>query len=93
MGEAGADAGSPEEAIAEDAGDSARLRKHSVVVAGHRTSLSLENIFWRELKAMAAARSQSLNALIAEIDAERSGNLSSAVRVWVVERLRSKTFE
>ncbi len=87
MGAAGADAGTPEDAVAEDAQDPARLRKHSVVVAGHRTSLSLENIFWRELKAMAAARGQSLNVLIAEIDAERSGNLSSAVRVWVVERL------
>lgn len=88
MGSAGADAGSPERLTVASEEDPARLRKHSVVVAGHRTSLSLENIFWRELKAMAAARGQSLNTLIAEIDAERSGNLSSAVRVWVVERLR-----
>lgn len=69
-------------------GDPARLRKHSVTIAGHRTSLSLEAAFWEELKAAAAARGQSLNALLAEIDAARSGNLSSAVRVWVLRRLQ-----
>jgi len=71
-------------------GDPARLRKRSVTIAGHRTSLSLEAAFWEELKAAAAARGQSLNALIAEIDAARSGNLSSAVRVWVLRRLQQK---
>ncbi len=69
-------------------GDPTRLRKHSVTIAGHRTSLSLETAFWEELKAAAAARGQSVNALIAEIDAARSGNLSSAVRVWVLRRAR-----
>jgi predicted DNA-binding ribbon-helix-helix protein len=66
--------------------DDSRLEKHSVTVAGHRTSLSLEAVFWRELRRLAAARGQSLNALIAEIDAARSGNLSSAVRVWVFQQ-------
>ncbi|RDD62528.1 ribbon-helix-helix domain-containing protein [Ferruginivarius sediminum] len=70
--------------------DPTRLRKHSVTIAGHRTSLSLEEAFWRELRAFAAERGQSINALIAEIDAARRGNLSGAVRVWVLERLRER---
>jgi predicted DNA-binding ribbon-helix-helix protein len=64
-----------------------RLEKHSVTVSGHRTSLSLEAGFWTLLRRFAADRGQSLNALISEIDAARSGNLSSAVRVWVLAAL------
>jgi predicted DNA-binding ribbon-helix-helix protein len=60
------------------------LRKHSVTVAGHRTSLSLEEAFWRRLKVIARARGQSVNQLLAEIDEARTGNLSSAVRVFVL---------
>ncbi len=66
----------------------ARVRKRSVLVAGHRTSVSLEDAFWRELNAIARRRGQSANALIAEIDQGRSGNLSSAVRVFILEELR-----
>jgi predicted DNA-binding ribbon-helix-helix protein len=66
------------------------LRKRSVVVAGHRTSVSLEAPFWDLLKEMAAARRLSLNALIAEIDAGRAGNLSSALRLHVLEALRRR---
>lgn len=65
-----------------------RIIKRSVTIAGHRTSISLENIFWQELQNIAQARNQSLAALLAEIDAERSGNLSSAVRVFVLEALK-----
>ncbi len=61
------------------------VEKRSVLVAGHRTSVSLEPEFWEALKAIAAARESSVNRLIAEIDAERSGNLSSAIRVYVLE--------
>lgn len=61
------------------------LTKHSVQIAGHGTSVSVENIFWRELKQIAAARSMSLNALIMEIDETREGNLSSAIRVFVMQ--------
>jgi predicted DNA-binding ribbon-helix-helix protein len=67
------------------------LRKHSVTIAGHRTSLSLEDAFWRRLRAIAAARGLSVGALIEQIDAARAergeptGNLSSAVRVFVLE--------
>ena len=64
------------------------LRKRSVLVAGHKTSVSLEAPFWDELRAIAAARGLSLNALIAEIDQSRSGNLSSAIRLHVLDWLR-----
>ncbi len=64
--------------------DPARLVKRSVVVAGHRTSVSLEDAFWAELRRVASARQSSMNALIAEIDAGRSGNLSSAIRVFLL---------
>ena len=64
------------------------LRKRSVLVAGHKTSVSLEAAFWDELRAIAAARDLSLNALIAEIDQSRTGNLSSAIRLHVLDWLR-----
>jgi len=67
--------------------DDQRLQKHSVTLFQHRTSLSLEPPFWAALRRLAAARGQSLNALIAEIDAARSTNLSSAVRVWVLQQV------
>lgn len=67
----------------------ASSRKRSVLVAGHQTSVSLEPPFWDALKKIAEDRSVSLNALITEIDRGRSGNLSSALRVFVLEELRS----
>ena len=67
-------------------------RKHSVVLAGHATSLSLEAAFWDALSTLAARRGQSLNRLIETIDRERTAagsvNLSSAVRVFVLEAAR-----
>jgi predicted DNA-binding ribbon-helix-helix protein len=66
-----------------------RLRKRSVVIAGHRTSVSLENAFWRELRAIAEARGVGMNRLITEIDRTRNGNLSSAIRVYILARLAS----
>jgi predicted DNA-binding ribbon-helix-helix protein len=68
------------------------LKKHSILIAGHRTSLSLETAFWDQLKAIADRRSVSLNKLIEEIDGQRSrdpqpANLSSAIRVFVLEQL------
>ena len=65
------------------------LKKHSVLIAGHGTSISVENIFWRELKRIAAGRGMSLNALIVEIDEAREGNLSSAIRVFVMRNRSS----
>jgi len=66
-------------------GDPARLRKHSVTIAGHRTSVSLEDAFWRALHRIAEARGESVAALVTRIDRERIGNLSSALRVFVLE--------
>ena len=70
-----------------------RIAKHSLVIAGHRTSISLEEAFWSGLRTIAHVRGQSLAGLVAEIDAGRDGtNLSSAIRVFVLETLtRSST--
>ena len=65
------------------------VEKRSVLVAGHRTSVSLEPEFWEALKDIAARRGASLNELIAGIDAERTGNLSSAIRIFVLKSLQS----
>ncbi len=65
------------------------IRKRSVSIAGHKTCLSLEEAFWRALKEIASADGTSVNALIEKIDRGCGGNLSSAVRVFVLERLRS----
>lgn len=68
---------------------SAGLTKHSVMIAGHRTSVSLEDPFWTALRAIAEDRGQSVQALIGAIDAGRGGqNLSSAIRVFVLEAMR-----
>jgi len=63
-------------------------RRRSVVIAGHRTSVSVEDPFWDELRAIAAARGLSLNRLVAEIDAARAGALSSAIRLHVLAWLK-----
>lgn len=69
---------------------SGTVKKRSVEIAGHRTSLSLEQAFWRALKRIAAQDGVSINRLIERIDRERAGNLSSAVRVYVLERLEAE---
>lgn len=68
--------------------DYAPPQKRSVLIAGHPTSISLEPAFWRALEAAARERGCPINALVAEIDAERfnSGsppNLTSAIRQWL----------
>ena len=65
------------------------LVKRSVTIQGHRTSISLERVFWDALVAAAVERGQALNALVAEIDEARTTNLSSAIRVWLFERARA----
>lgn len=67
------------------------IRKRSVIVAGHRTSVSLEPEFWAALRDIAERRGLSINALVAEVDHGRSGNLSSALRVFVLSTLQSAT--
>ena len=66
------------------------IRKHSATLHGHRTSFTLEDGFWDELKAIAAARGLSQAALIAEIDDARptESNLSSALRLYVLQWLK-----
>ena len=71
--------------------DASIVRKRSVVIAGHRTSVSMEQAFWDTLKQIAAADGRSLGALIEEVDRDRAGNLSSALRVYVLRRLRPPT--
>ena len=71
---------------------SARPVKHSVTLHGHRTSISLEAPFWTELRLIAQSRSLPINALVAQIDAERGmdAGLASAIRVYVLETLRER---
>jgi predicted DNA-binding ribbon-helix-helix protein len=64
------------------------LTKHSVRIAGHATSVSLEAAFWEALCEIAARRHLSVNALLSQIDAKRGGNLSSAIRLFVLESCR-----
>ena len=66
--------------------------KRSIVVAGHKTSVSLEDAFWQGLKDIAIARQVTLSDLVASIDAERRhGNLSSAIRLFVLDHYRGQT--
>jgi predicted DNA-binding ribbon-helix-helix protein len=66
--------------------------KRSVVLNGHKTSVSLEQPFWVELKSIATERKVGLHRLISEIDANRQQhNLSSALRLFVLARYRPKT--
>lgn len=67
------------------ADDDAILKKHSVVIAGHQTSVTLENIFWYSLKKIARTKGESLKETITKIDSNRTTNLSSAIRVYVLK--------
>lgn len=62
------------------------IKKRSVVIEGHRTSISLENIFWETVRDIATSRGLSVNQLITEIDSARTGNLSSAIRTYVLQQ-------
>jgi predicted DNA-binding ribbon-helix-helix protein len=64
--------------------------KRSIVIAGHKTSVSLEEAFWKALKDIAAGRQQSLTDLVEAIDAARQqGNLSSAIRLFVLDHYQA----
>ncbi len=67
------------------------MKKHSMTIAGHRTSLSLEDEFWVELKGIADTRGMSLNALVTDIDKDRNLtiNLCSALRLFVLANVKS----
>jgi predicted DNA-binding ribbon-helix-helix protein len=65
--------------------------KRSIVIAGHKTSVSLENGFWDGLKVIAAERDMTLSDIVASIDDGRNaGNLSSAIRLFVLDFYRSQ---
>ena len=65
------------------------MKKRSVTLKGHRTSITLEDEFWGALDQIAAARNTSLQKIIEDIDAQHgTGNLSSALRVYI---LKNKT--
>ena len=64
--------------------------KRSIVIGGHKTSVSLEHAFWQAFKDIAALRNMTLSDLLMSIDAERNGNLSSAIRLFVLEFYRNQ---
>ena len=64
--------------------------KRSIVIAGHKTSVSMEDAFWKGLKEIATTRHLTLSALVADIDSGRAnGNLSSAIRLCVLGHYRA----
>lgn len=71
---------------------SGRPVKHSVTLKGHRTSISLEDEFWQEFRKIAAEKGMPINALVAQIDADRGFEigLASAIRLYVLRTLRDR---
>ncbi len=66
------------------------IAKRSIMIGNHKTSVSLEDAFWSALKEIALRRNQRLSSLISAIDSERTtGNLSSALRLFVLSQYRS----
>jgi predicted DNA-binding ribbon-helix-helix protein len=66
------------------------VAKRSIVITGHKTSVSLEEPFWTSLKTIALARGMTLAALVTAIDADRAqGNLSSALRLFVLDHFQT----
>ena len=64
--------------------------KRSIVIDGHKTSVSLEDAFWSGLKEIARGQQATLSNVVAEIDkARQRGNLSSAIRLFVLDRVRA----
>jgi predicted DNA-binding ribbon-helix-helix protein len=65
--------------------------KRSIVVAGHKTSVSLEEAFWNGMKEISGRRNMTLSELVGEIDGNRQqGNLSSAIRLFVLDHFRAQ---
>ena len=65
--------------------------KRSIVIAGHKTSVSLEDAFWKGLKEIADDRDVTLSDLVSAIDTDRQqGNLSSAIRLFVLDYFKSR---
>ncbi len=65
--------------------------KRSIVIAGHKTSVSLEDAFWKGLKDIAVSRRMTLSDLVGTIDTDRQqGNLSSAIRLFVLDHYQAR---
>ena len=72
-----------------DARGKSRVIKRSIVVGHHKTSVSLEEVFWNEFRAIARERKVHLSKLVDEVDSERThSNLSSAIRLFVFDKCR-----
>jgi predicted DNA-binding ribbon-helix-helix protein len=70
---------------------SSPIVKHSIIVGGHKTSISLEGAFWTELKAIALTEKITTGELVTRIDGTREqGNLCSAIRLFVLRHVRNK---
>jgi len=68
--------------------------KRSIVIAGHKTSVSLEDPFWQGLREIAVSRNMTLSDVVASIDTDRhEGNLSSAIRLFVLDYYRNMGME
>jgi predicted DNA-binding ribbon-helix-helix protein len=66
------------------------VTKRSIVIAGHKTSVSLEDAFWKGLKEIASGRDLTLSEMVGAIDTGRAtGNLSSAIRLFVLDHYRT----
>ena len=61
------------------------MKKHSVIICGHSTSFTLEEAFWKEFKEIAKSQNLPIANLITQIDATRTTNLSSALRVFILD--------
>ena len=66
------------------------VKKRSITIHGHRTSISLEEPFWAALNDIAKMRQMSVASLVQMIDKERIGGLSSAIRIFILAELRHK---
>lgn len=64
--------------------------KHSVTINGHRTSITLEQLFWESFKEIAATQGKSITTIIAELDAHQPENLSSAIRIYILQFYKDK---
>ncbi|MEM9469115.1 MAG: ribbon-helix-helix domain-containing protein [Pseudomonadota bacterium] len=69
----------------------APIVKHSVVIAGHATSVSIEKPFWDAFKKLTDDQGLSINQLVTQIDEARSINLSSAIRLYVLKSLEQSS--
>jgi predicted DNA-binding ribbon-helix-helix protein len=69
------------------------LKKRSVTISGHSTSISMEDEFWSAFDQIAQSQKKSMANLISEIDEKRRDdqNLSSAIRVYILKQLQNKT--